>query len=174
MSIESKYDLKRLHADCLAWCENPQWKPWMKVAGLRVVDTGLNLEIHNPDDTFRMVLYKGGGLDIQTMNFAHFIGIDIESYRFPKMTHKEAVESYRFPKMTHKEAVERYLASVPEGGELIPGWVMKTTRDEITALAMGRVGEVVLYEFSKKADYKLPYYFLRLDLKEGYEVEVQP
>ncbi len=160
MSIEQKYDLKRLHADCLAWCENPELKPWMVEMGVDLQRKKLSWHYDSNGILISMLPFEilNPLENVHVVKFAHFIGLDIEAYSKPRLT--------------HKEAVERYLESVPEGGELIPGWVKETIFDGSVWAINGNVKNE-MYGGSIYS-YKLNYYFLRLDLKEGYEVEVQP
>jgi hypothetical protein len=158
MSIESKYDLKKLHADCLAWWENPTFKPWMNEIGINVSRGVTRAIIESRTKCFASMSRSHDENAFEVFEFAHFIGLDIEAYRFPKMT--------------YKEAVERYLASVPEGGELIPGW-RKEADEDWSVWAVNDATKHEVYH-PVHSDYKTAYYFLRLDLKEGFEVEVQP
>lgn len=85
------FDIERLHADCLKWCENPVWKPWQQEYRLekmtgnyrRILDKHRSLIASLYDDSD---LYDG----LPTMQFAHLIGLNVESYRkeaAPEPTH---------------------------------------------------------------------------------------
>jgi hypothetical protein len=116
--------------------------------GLVIRDRGTNYEVEGRTlwKNFELMPHK------VLMHVAHFIGLDIEQYRVPKMT--------------HKEAVKKYLESIPLGGELIPGWV-KRPSNVLGTMALYKNNTVQNLE----NNYLTSYYFLRLDQKEGYEVE---
>jgi hypothetical protein len=148
--MKQQYDIARLHKDCLAWCENPSFHPWMA-----------NAEVVRLKRHYHEVVINGSivaALDaINRLNpylimaFAQFIGLDVESYRIKQMTRDEAVRDY--------------LDSIPEGGELVDGWVKYTVNEIVYAITnsemhwLVRVGECT---------FSFAYTFLRLDLHDKY------
>jgi len=80
-----KFDIERMHRDCLEWCESPVWKPWQNY---ELYDKDCRYSIQGQDDElFAGIHYSYGETLPQSIcEFAHLIGIDVESYR------KEAAE----------------------------------------------------------------------------------
>jgi len=79
------FDIERMHRDCLEWCESPVWKPWQNY---ELYDKDCRYSIQGQDDElFAGIHYSYGETLPQSIcEFAHLIGIDVESYR------KEAAE----------------------------------------------------------------------------------
>ena len=86
------------------------------------------------------------------------------------LNHKTTTTMSIEQKMTHKEAVTKYLESIPEGGELITGWVKEVQDGSVRARCNRTTQELSSLYLEVAAEFC--YYFLRLDMKEGYEVEV--
>jgi len=95
------FDIERMHRDCLEWCKNPVWKPWQQEYRLekmtgnyrRILDKHRSLIASLYDDSD---LYDG----LPTMQFAHLIGLDVESYR------KEAAKPEKEIETIEQEAHE--------------------------------------------------------------------
>jgi len=76
-----KFDIERMHRDCLEWCKNPVWKPWQKDYTLRRTNT--QYQIHDYAKNLLAILStakKRFEPEI-VCEFAHLIGLDVESYR---------------------------------------------------------------------------------------------
>jgi len=160
--MKAKYDLERLHADCLKWCEKPVFLPWQERWGLLWEDLGWVLKdghgkhrafiYHMPDEEEDSNLY-----------FAHLIGLNVESYRI---------------KETYKSAVERYLSTIPEGQPL---WEGSPFTKQTYLLSPPVIWASYL---ENKAHFHLTgewmddaqswfcsYYFLRLDQNPDYKID---
>ena len=156
--MKAKYDIQRLHNDCLAWCQNPVWKPWQKKYALQKCDGYLRIE----DEALNRlgILYLNLNNDNygQTHQFAHLIGLNVESYRI---------------KETYKSAVERYLSTIGEGQPLWEG--SPFYRKGIHAQMRGDLFVTTINHGNAWEDtclkWKESYYFLRLDLNPDYQVE---
>jgi len=80
-TVMENLDIERLHRDCLKWCENPTWKPWQDQYEIKI--NGSETEIADilgsclatVDQTYRPEHNR------YICEFAHLIGIDVESYR---------------------------------------------------------------------------------------------
>ena len=146
---KSRYDIARLHKDCIAWCENPQLKPWMVEVGLKIERYALGrIEINN-GIRYQVAISKPHD-DLQILEFAHFIGLDVESYCLPQMTRDEAVRDY--------------LDSIPEGGELVDGF----TKAWNFGIVLARKGGLSLELIVENDVDPLAYTFLRLDTMDKY------
>lgn len=150
--MKAKYDIARLHKDCLAWCENPQWKPWMVEMGLILITDHNQFFYFSVSGECFSSLSKNGATN-DSFYFAHFIGLDVESYRIPEIDRDQAVRDY--------------LAGIPEGGELVDGWVKKTNPEPQKVIIWAVKGDdtVWLVDTQGKSN-PLAYAFLRLDLRE--------
>jgi len=94
-----KFDIEKLHRDCLEWCESPVWKPWQNY---ELYDKDCRYSIQGQDDElFAGIHYSYGETLPQSIcEFAHLIGIDVESYR------KEAAEPEKEIETIEAEAHE--------------------------------------------------------------------
>lgn len=82
MKLSEQYNFASLHLACLAWCDNPAWKPW------RTSHWALQKE----DGWLFTIRYRGAIINAlaeklvnndreELLEFAHLIGLDVESYR---------------------------------------------------------------------------------------------
>jgi len=153
--MKQQYDIARLHKDCLAWCENPSFHPWMA-----------NAEVVRLKRHYHEVVINGSivaALDaINRLNpylimaFAQFIGLDVESYRIKQMTRDEAVRDY--------------LDSIPEGGELVDGWVkeIRIILSPSYSIRAKKDGNGLWLQDSAGDVNQIAYTFLRLDTMDKY------
>jgi len=85
-----KFDIEKLHRDCLEWCKNPVWKTWQDGLILKAYKSVYCIIYKTNDDSGDNVAVITKEMKYAKPNkvcvFAHLIGIDVESYR------KEAAE----------------------------------------------------------------------------------
>jgi hypothetical protein len=158
--MKAKYDIQRLHNDCLAWCENPIFPyPWQEVWNLVWELTYWKLK-DGRGSKAAIIFHMYGDIDQDvTLHFAYLIGINIESYRI---------------KETRLGAVKRYLDSLSEGDPLWEGSILtlRHDRDAIHGLCDGLRVDLFSEEWTDAMPEAIQaYYFLRLDLNPDYQVE---
>jgi len=107
-----KFDIERMHRDCLEWCKNPVWKPWQRTYKVVRHHNDFLIVDRQGGDRLAILDPKLGGQDEETIcEFAHLIGLDVESYR------KEAVPESKPEKEI--EAIEQEAHEILIG----KGWV---------------------------------------------------
>lgn len=153
--MKAKYDIARLHADCVAWCENPQWKPWLKSleAFVYICDTFfLRINVSQKQLAVIPRKFTEHTSSSAVLLFAELAGLDIEQYRIPEIDRDQAVRDY--------------LASIEEGAPLWEGseWVKET--DGGCIRANNKYASQFLVAHEGKIVWELAYTFLRLDLRE--------
>jgi len=76
-----KFDIERMHRDCLEWCKSPVWKPWQN--DYKTVRIGTFCRIEDVTGNCKAVLHDRlvSENTLTTLEFAHLIGLDVESYR---------------------------------------------------------------------------------------------
>jgi len=158
--MKAKYDITRLHSDCLKWCEKPVFLPWQERWGVLWEDLGWVLK--DGQGKHRAFIYHmPDGEEDSNLYFAHLIGLNVESYRI---------------KETYKSAVERYLSTIGEGQPLWEGSPMKIQNGKYTTTARFHDvwDDLILCDSNWTDDsqgWVLSYYFLRLDQNPDYQVE---
>jgi len=167
--MTAKYDIKRLHADCLKWCEKPVFPyPWQHTYKLKRNFNDF-LIISLTDDRLAILDPRQGEQVWETVcEFAHLIGLDVESYRI---------------KETYKSAVERYLSTIGEGQPLWEGsgLLKKTTLyappviyaslDSTAPRRVMLISDKWTDDKDCDGDWSVTYYLLRLDQNPDYQVE---
>lgn len=152
------YDVKRLHEDCLEWFKAPRFEPWQIECGWVVERTASLKEpcYHIRDEDRQTVASYNLGQKFdnfrEIMSIAKVIGLDIEAYRLPEIDRDQAVRDF--------------LATIPEGGELVGEWVKKTEfGGNIAAEISGYPETAIMLCYGGKVS-RFAYTFLRIDQRE--------
>ena len=155
--MKSKYDIKKLHNDCLEWCENPVFPyPWQwkhVFSDNQIFDSEGNV--------CAVIATRSEQQDVEFMcEFAHLIGLNVESYRI---------------KETYKSAVERYLSTLKEKEPLWEGALLvKWSKDGIIYAFCNHKEIFTLWQdIWNDTEYRcrIAYEFLRLDTLPDYQVD---
>jgi len=161
--MKAKYDIPAIHAKCIEWCMKPVFPyPWQHTYKLKRNFNDF-LIISLTDDRLAILDPRQGEQVWETVcEFAHLIGLDVESYRI---------------KETYKSAVERYLATIPEGQPLWEGSPF-THKHSCVDSAISHAYFDGLYfaplttvEVRENRLWKKTYYFLRLDQNPDYKID---
>lgn len=157
-----KYNLKDLHAACIKWAENPVF-PFHWQQNFEVYKSFEEYAIRGKHNSHlvRLSTELVPFHEESTIQFAHFIGLDVEAYRI---------------KETYHTAVTRYLSTLEEGDTAWPdslfivyksensAWVKHPRHDSRVIVSMDTWGGDSPY-------WMTAYYQLRLDLNPDYQVE---
>ena len=162
--MKAKYDIPAIHAKCLEWYENPVFTyPWQQEYTLqRMVGGYCRIQDKHLNTLAILYMETTRNEHSQMMQFAHLIGIDVESYRI---------------KETYKSAVERYLSTIGEGQPLWKGSPLTKNPTDGNTIYAGCDENWDLFTIweSEWEDHEIfsrnSYYFLRLDLNPDYQVE---
>jgi len=160
--MKAKYDIPAIHAKCIEWCKNPVFPyPWQQAMNYSLVETVNTFKISDGFGDYPAKIDKvfNARYGWFICEFAHLIGIDVESYRI---------------KETRLGAVKRYLDSLSEGDPLWEGSILtlRHDRDAIHGLCDGLRVDLFSEEWTDAMPEAIQaYYFLRLDLNPDYQVE---